>query len=73
MRTREEHLARCKERALEYVERHELAEGLTSMCSDLTKHPETKDHPGIDIGVNLLFIGSLSSREKMRRFIEGFH
>jgi hypothetical protein len=39
--TRAEHLAWCKERALEYVARGELLDALASMTSDLGKHPET--------------------------------
>lgn len=73
MRTRAEHLDQCKQRALEYVERHEIQEGLTSMFSDLTKHPETDGHAGIDLGVNLMAIGSLTTQEDARRFIEGFN
>src|SRR5262249_18844099 len=37
MTTREEHLAWCKQRALEYVEHGDLQGALTSMGSDLTK------------------------------------
>ena len=39
--TREEHMAWCKKRALEYVDRGELHYAVASMASDLTKHPET--------------------------------
>ena len=70
--TREEHLAWCKERALEYVDRGDLLQGITSMGSDLSKHPETENHPGINIGIGLVAIGSLSSQAEMRTFIEGF-
>lgn len=71
--TRDEHLANCKRRALECLAAGDRIEALTSMCSDLSKHPETKNHPGIDIGFGLLLIGGLGSVEEMRRFIEGFH
>jgi len=71
--TREEHLDWAKKRALEYVDRGDLIQAFTSMGSDLTKHAELKNHPGIDLGMGLLMIKSLSTRDEMRRFIEGFH
>ena len=43
------------------------------MMSDLTKHPETEHHSAITLGAMLLFGGHLSSRQEMRRFIEGFN
>jgi len=43
------------------------------MFSDLNKHPETENHAGIKIGVQLMMIGSLSTIEEARRFIEGFN
>lgn len=71
--TRDEHLAWCKKRALEYVERGDAMNGLTSMFSDLDKHPETRGHKGSEIGVMLMMTGSLSSPAEARRFIEGFN
>ena len=73
MQTRAEHLAWCKKRALEYVDRGDAVNGLTSMFSDLDKHPETKDHKGTQIGVMLMMTGALSSPAEARRFIEGFN
>lgn len=73
MTTRSEHLAWCKQRAQEYVDRGQLIEGLTSMGSDLDKHPETAGHKGTAIGLGLLMIGALSTREEMRHFIDGFN
>lgn len=71
--TRAEHLAWCKQRALEYVDRGDAMNGLTSMFSDLDKHPETKGHKGTEIGVMLMMTGSLSTPAEARRFIEGFN
>lgn len=34
------HLDRCKKRALEYWNRGDLASAVTSMASDLEKHPD---------------------------------
>ena len=44
--TREEHLQRCKDVAMKCVERGDLLEAVTSMMSDLDKHPETKASTG---------------------------
>ena len=71
--TRAEHLAWCKERALEYVDAGDSMNGLTSMFSDLEKHSETAGHPGTKIGMGLLMIGSLSDPKRAREFIEGFN
>jgi len=71
--SRESHLAWCKERALQYVEVGQLQEALTSMFSDLTKHPETMDHPAIRLGFRLMVLGKLNTASETRRFIEGFN
>ena len=71
--SREEHLAWCKARALEYCDRGDTTEALTSMFSDLGKHPDTAKHPGILIGVQLIMIGSLGSKDEARHFINGFN
>lgn len=42
MRTRSEHVQFCKDRAMEYFNRGDLLEAVTSMMSDMGKHPETK-------------------------------
>jgi hypothetical protein len=70
--TREEHLAWCKSRALEYLPA-DPREAFASMGSDLNKHEETKDHSAIKLGFMLLLGGHLDSAEKMREFINGFH
>ncbi len=73
MQTRSEHLAWCKKRALEYCERGETTNALTSMFSDLDKHPETAGHKGSEIGLMLMMMGGLKSVPDARRFIEGFN
>ncbi|MGY3393408.1 hypothetical protein ACVWW6_005999 [Bradyrhizobium sp. USDA 3311] len=73
MRTREEHLAWCKQRALEYCDRGKHVDGLGSMISDLKKHPELEDHPGIVLGAMMMMGGHLSDPNEARRFIEGFN
>src|SRR6476660_9902729 len=39
--TRDEHLAWCKRRALEYVDAGDLTRAVASMTSDLKTHPDT--------------------------------
>jgi hypothetical protein len=71
--TREEHLEWCKKRALEYCDIGDVNQAFASMGSDLRKHPETANHAGIGLGMQLLFAGQLDTPEKMRKFINGFH
>lgn len=71
--SRSEHLTWCKERALEYVNMGDNGQAMASMGSDLNKHPDTKDHPGMEIGLILLMNGDLNGKDAMRRFIEGFN
>ena|SRR3990167_8495969 len=68
-----EHLTWCKKRALEYVETGDLNQAYASMASDLGKHMETADHPGIQLGMMLLMSGRLGTSAEMRKFIEGFN
>jgi len=70
--TREAHLAWCKKRALEYLDRREVANAITSMMSDLSKHPETDcKNP------HLTMLGMMAVQQNdisgARRFIEGFN
>ena len=71
--TRDEHLAWCKQRALEYVERGDLTSAYGSMASDLGKHPDTRDHAAIQLGMMLMITGNLNTQHDMKRFIEGFN
>ena len=70
MRTREEHLAWAKERAVEYLDAGDLLNAVTSMGSDLDKHPELRCNP------SLLLVGAMyaqnGDREEVRRWIRGF-
>lgn len=70
MRTREEHLAWCKERALEYVDIGDLGQAVASMGSDLSKHPETRPNQTLMLlGMRYILDGDT---EAVRRWIEGF-
>lgn len=71
--TRAEHLAWCKERALEYCDAGDPEGAFASMASDLRKHFETENHAGIQVGMLMLMNGQLGSPHQMRKFIEGFH
>ncbi len=70
--TRDEHLGWCKRRALAYLP-GDPAQAMTSMFSDLDKHPETKGHIGIELGMRLMMAGQMKSPEEVRRFVEGFN
>lgn len=71
--TRAEHLQWCKDRALEYANANDLQQAFASMASDLRKHPETKSHPGIQLGIALLMNGHLDTKNKMIKYFEGFN
>ncbi len=73
MMDRQEHLAWCKKRALEYVNDGDLTQAYASMMSDLKKHPETADHLGMRLGAQMMLAGLLNTPEEMRKFIEGFN
>lgn len=70
--TRDEHLAWCKERALDYVDIGELGNAVASMGSDLNKHEDTRN-PAND---GLLMLGLMyvmdNDAAAVRRWIEGF-
>lgn len=70
--TRSEHLEWCKSRAKSYIEEGDFQSAFASMASDLHKHPETENHPGISIGLFMLLSGELLTKESMTKFIEGF-
>ena len=58
--TRIEHINWCKQRAREYVQAGDLLEAVTSMMSDLGKHPETKEAGG---GGALAMLGLLALQQ----------
>jgi hypothetical protein len=70
MRTREEHLEWCKQRAREYLDAGELANAVASMGSDLEKHPETRFSPTL-VAVGMLYVMD-GDRQAVRRWVEGF-
>lgn len=66
--TREEHLASCKRRALEYLDRGELTNAVASMVSDM-RDIET-------VSPALMVVGAMAANNRdvaaVRRWIEGF-
>ena len=70
--TREEHLDWCKKRAMEYVQRGDLTNAVTSMLSDLGKHKETEPYLK---WASLMGIGMLLTKDSQNvvRFIQGFN
>ena len=69
---REEHLEWCKQRAREYLDRGDIANGISSMLSDLNNHPETKQDNTTMSALGLLYAMNKDLRGA-RRFIEGFN
>jgi hypothetical protein len=74
MRTRDEHLEFCKQRAREYLDRGELAEAVASMGSDMDNHPETR-LDGAKMGT-LIYVAMFRIVEGdvrgVRDWVEGF-
>ena len=71
--TRQEHLDWCKKRANEYLARGDVQNGVTSMLSDLTKHPETEvSGKGVlaMLGMQTIMSGDLAAA---KRFVDGFN
>jgi hypothetical protein len=74
--SREEHMQWVKERALAELDADPYGSGpqnaLTSVMSDLRKHPETSQHAGIDLTMMLMMAGGLTAENHVRKHIEGF-
>lgn len=73
MRTREEHIEQCKAAAREYLKRGQLVDAVTSMMSDLQKHPETAFPPEHALSQLGLMAAMSHDRREVERYIEGFH
>lgn len=70
---RNAHLQWCKNRAIKYINSGNMNKVFTSMLSDLEKHENTCDHPGIDLGMRLIIAGKLQEEKDMKKFIDGFN
>ena len=74
MTTRAEHLQWCKDRAMEYVKTGDYNQAITSMLSDLTKHPETeKSGTGICAQIGMFEMMKGPTRESATKYIQGFN
>ena len=73
--TRQEHLQWCKDRAMEYVKDGDLLQAVTSMMSDINKHPETSDKGGVlgMLGILACQQAQAGDREGVVRYIQGFN
>jgi hypothetical protein len=71
MRTRDEHLEWCKERAMDYLNTGDVANAIASMMSDLSKHEDFKAIAE-KIGPLGLFYAMNNDYDGAKRFIEGF-
>lgn len=70
--TRQQHLEWCKKRAHEYLARGDVQNAVTSMLSDMNKHPETElKSPTLKM-LGMMAIQS-GSHSEARRFIDGFY
>jgi hypothetical protein len=70
--TRDEHMAWCKKRAHEYLDRGDLTNAVASMMSDLKKHPETSVK-SLALGMLGLMAASSGDFREVRRYIDGFN
>lgn len=73
MMERADHLKWCKERALQYLDDGNLVDAVTSMLSDLDKHPETRLGPGSVLSTLGLHAAMSNDIGEARRFITGFN
>lgn len=73
MMTRAEHLQWAKDRALDYADCGDLNSAMASMASDLSKHPETAGHPGMELWMMLAMSGHMQTAAEVRDFINGFN
>jgi hypothetical protein len=70
--TRDEHLAWCKGRALEYLGAGDLGAAVASMGSDLRAHSDT-DNPALDglVSIGMMYVTD-GDKASVQRWIERF-
>ena len=71
--SRKDHLAMCKSRALECIERGDSGAAFNSMLSDMSKHDETRDHIGLKLGIGLMMLPCGMTTAEIKSWIEGFN
>lgn len=81
-KTRAEHMAWCKQRAMSEYDHYVKSEGhesaarnaVVSIVSDLRKHPETApSSEGAMSAMAIMSIPTLRTRNAVREFIEGYN
>jgi hypothetical protein len=70
--TRSEHTEWCKARAREYLDMGDVKGAVTSMLSDMSKHPETRGIAEKMAPVGLLYLMNRDDTGA-RGFVEGFN
>ncbi len=69
--TRTDHIAWVKERALAELDAGSRVNAIASVTSDMRKHPDTEEHPAVELMMMLAMAGHLDSDRQAREFIEG--
>jgi hypothetical protein len=59
-----------KVKAREYLDLGEPLKAYNSFASDMLKHPETKNHMALMLGMQLMLTGNLNTTNQVRDFIE---
>jgi hypothetical protein len=72
MRTREEHIAWAKARALEYLDRGDIESAVASLGSDLTQHAETRQMAHGSLMMAGMLYAARGDSAGVKRWIEGF-
>ena len=70
---RKDHLRWAKDRANELVNSGDNKNALAGFTSDMSKHPDLRDHSCLEMGIVLLFGGHLETKTQMRNWINGFN
>lgn len=71
MMSREDHLERCKINAREYIKRFDVTNAVTSMLSDLNKHPETSKFADVLAQLGMMYVMQ-NDIKGAERWVEGF-
>ena len=70
MKSRRQHLAWCRGRALKYLDGGDVASAILTMNQDLTRHPQTKPSPA-RVSQALKIVRD-DNADEARVWIEGF-
>jgi len=74
MKTREEHLKWCKERAIAEMDYYkDPSKAIVSMMSDIRKHPETASESLMALCTMQLMTKPHMSRQEAINFLDGFN